>query len=99
MSKNTNAKILADVYNDIMKININKNDSFKKLQNKFYDVMTKHNIRQGTWSENGKGRLMNNPEWVFCWGAFETRIKTHLMWMSLENPPKHLLAYDKETKK
>jgi hypothetical protein len=48
------AKNLEAVYKDINAIEINENDSFKTSMDKFYKVMRKYGIKQGTWSGNGR---------------------------------------------
>lgn len=42
------AQILGDVYNDLISIKIEMTDSYKTIMDKFYEVMRKHNIKQGT---------------------------------------------------
>lgn len=89
---------LGSVYKDISNIEITADDSFNSLMKKFYAVMTKYGICQGTWSENG--RICNNPEWCICYSSFERWVNLKFNILSLMNePPKHLLAYGKEPKR
>lgn len=98
VEKNEQVDFMGKVYNDINAIHIDSNDSFDTLLNKFYDVMTKWGICQGTWCENG--RTANNPEWCICWAVFKDKIDAQFMWIAImSDPPKHLLAYGKEPKR
>ena len=91
-------KDIAAVYKDVNSIKVNINDSFKDLLEKFYKVMRKHGIKQGTWTENGS-RLSSNGEWCMCYQVFRVRVDSEWMWFTLLNePPKDLLAYGKRPK-
>ena len=86
------------IYRDIVAIKIDGKDSFNSLLKKFYDVMRKWGICQGTWTDNG--RSCNNAEWNMCYTIFQQHINLELTWYGLLNePPKDLLAYGKEPKK
>ncbi len=86
------SKYLGEVYKDIIGIKVEKKDTIQTLLNRFYEVMTKHGICQGNWSENG--RTISTAEWNICWHTFKGHIQTKLMWVGLmSQPPKHLLAY------
>lgn len=97
IEKNELAQNLGDLYKDIHAIKINKTDSFNTLVKKFYLVMEKHGICQGTWSENG--RTFANPEWCMCWHTFKSNVESafNIMYL-LSSPPKKLLAYGKKPK-
>jgi hypothetical protein len=87
-------KHMGDVYNDIYAISIDNKDSINTLLKKFYAVMDKWGICQGTWSENG--RTMSNPEWCMCWNTYVNLIKNKIVIIGLiGNPPENLLAYGK----
>lgn len=91
-------KNLASVYKDIIAIKIGHKDSFKTSLNKFYGVMRKHGIKQGTWCDNGS-RLISNPEWNMCYDTFKSHKVLSLdLWLSMSEPPKDLLAYGKKPK-
>lgn len=99
IEKSGKAEILGDIYKDINAIKIEATDSFDTLVKKFYKVMGKHGICQGTWSENGKGRLTDNPEWCMCWNTFKSNIEAKLtLFYLFSNPPKKLLAYGEQPK-
>jgi len=98
-TKTDKATHIGNVYNDIQAIEFDINDSFKMLMDKFYVVMRKHGICQGTWNESGTGRCVSNPEWVMSYQAFKSHIESRWMWASLmTEPPKDLLAYGKKPK-
>lgn len=91
-------KNLDEIYQEIMNIKIDANDSFKSMMDKFYSVMRKWGICQGTWSENG--RVCNNAEWNMCFQVFKQhKILAFDIWLTLSNPPEDLLAYGKKPKK
>lgn len=89
---------LGEIYQDILDIKIDSKDSFQSMMNKFYDVMRKWKICQGTWSENG--RTCNNAEWNMCFAVFKQhKILAFDIWLALSNPPEDLRAYGKEPKR
>lgn len=89
---------LEDVYKDIHAIKIDINDSFKTSLDKFYEVMRKHGICQGTWV--GNGRQCNTPEWCMCFEVFKAhKILSLDIWLMLNEPPEDLLAYGEKPKK
>lgn len=86
-------KDLNAIYKDILGIKIEINDSFQTSLDKFYKVMRKWGIKQGTWNENG-GRSVCTPEWNMCFQVFkEHKISSLDIWLILNTPPKDLLAY------
>lgn len=87
------------IYQDLLSIEIKADDSFISMLNKFYDVMRKWKICQGTWSTDGKGRICNNSEWSMCYEVFKAhKILSLDLWLALNTPPEDLLAYGKRTK-
>lgn len=96
MKKSNKSLDLGKVYQDIMSINITGNDSFKSSLDKFYEVMRKHGICQGEWTENGSRRVCN-PEWTLCYSAYKQhKILAFDIFECLNTPPDDLLAYNKE---
>lgn len=92
IEKNTN-NCMDVVYRDILAISFDINDTFKSITDKFYKVMRKNKICQGTWTETGS-RQVANPEWCAAYLIFETHVMTSWKWQLLLNdPPKDLLAY------
>jgi len=92
MEKTEFSNNLNAIYNDILSIKIDSEDSFKTSTDKFYEIMRKYGICQGTWSENG--RLCNNAEWNMCFSAFrQHKILSFDMFIMLSEPPEDLLAY------
>lgn len=94
-SKPDLSKNLDAIYRDIIGIEVKITDSFETLLNKFYEVMRKWGIKQGTWSEEGNGnRTMINAEWNMCWQVFRAhKILEYDIWLILHEPPDDLLAY------
>jgi len=90
---------LNEIYRDILGIEVKSTDSFKSLTNKFYEVMRKWGIKQGTWSEDGSICICN-AEWNMCFQIFKQhKIISFDVWECLKTPPKDLLAYGKKPKK
>lgn len=93
-------KDLNKIYKDLLNIKITKKDSFETSMKKFYAVMRKWGICQGTYDKNGNGILVNNPEWNMCFNVFWTNhISTFNIWLALSTPPKDLRAYNKKIPK
>lgn len=91
-------KNLAEIYKDLQDIKIEPTDSFQSSLDKFYSVMRKWGVKQGTWTKGG-GRLCDNPEWSMLWAVYrENKILSLDVWMALSEPPKDLLAYGKPPK-
>ena len=91
-NKSEFSKQLGKVYSDILSIKIEMSDSFETSLNKFYDVMRKHGICQGTWSKNG--RTVSNAEWIMCYNIFKSHKLMALdIFLILNEPPEDLLAY------
>jgi hypothetical protein len=80
------------VYKDIMAIEIQPTDTFISMMDRFYAVMRKWGICQGTWSTNG--RLCNTAEWNMCYSVFKLhKIMALDIWLVLNEPPEDLRAY------
>lgn len=91
-SKTDFSNNLSSIYKDLLAIKISENDTFKSSMDKFYQVMRKWHICQGTWSENG--RLCNTAEWNMCFQVFKiNKIMAFDIWLILATPPDDLLAY------
>jgi hypothetical protein len=89
---------MGKIFKDIIDIEITLDDSFQCMLNKFYDVMRKYSICQGTWTETG-GRAIANPEWTICFKAFLMHKQSVIDFrMLLAELPPELLAYDKKPK-
>jgi hypothetical protein len=91
------ANNLDEIYRDLLNIKIDANDSFKSSMDKFYEVMRKWGICQGTWSENG--RAICNAEWIMCYQVFKERKLLALnMFLMMAEPPEDLIAYGQKPK-
>ncbi|MDD5648832.1 MAG: hypothetical protein PHF86_00175 [Candidatus Nanoarchaeia archaeon] len=62
------------VAKEIVTIEFKKSDTLNDCLNKFYVIMRKYNIKQGTKTENG--RQCNNFEWTLCKQSFEETLKS-----------------------
>ena len=89
---------LENIYNDILSIEISMDDSFRTSLDKFYNVMRKWGICQGTWTENG--RTVCTAEWNMCWQVFKVqKLQILDIFLVLNDPPEDLLAYGKNPTK
>ncbi len=77
-----------------MSIEFKETDTLKTCKEKFYDIMRKYDIKQGTprFDEKGKqcGRIANNFEWTMCYNTFIARLGSHLTLESIFTAPKDL---------
>ena len=86
---------LAKVFLDIQEIKIKKSDSFNTMRRKFYDVMRKHGIKQGTRNKDGQ-LMVNNPEWQASEFLFDEQIRSFIaltLCLDCFETPKDLEAY------
>lgn len=69
---------IGDVTKDIIKIKIEMSDTLESCMSKFFEVMNKHQIKQGTPAFNNNneevGVTCNNFEWTMCTELFYRRI-------------------------
>ena len=67
-------KDINKIAKDIISIKLDKSDTLEICMNKFFDVMRKYGIKEGTirFDKNGKstGRICDNPEWCICKSLF-----------------------------
>lgn len=78
----------------IILLKIKDTDTLGGLKMRFYRIMRKYGIREGTRLKNQSGRSVANFEWTICKEAFYSRIMSHLIISSLLNPvPKDLEVY------
>ncbi len=85
---------LAKVFKDIQDLQIKPSDSFNSIRRKFFDLMRKHGIKQGTKLPSG-GTECNNPEWEACEQLLERKIVDSYTWerCSSFKTPKDLESY------
>ena len=85
---------MKEIAKEILQLRFKPNDTLKSCSKKFYDIMAKHGIKQGTQSYNDKGEesgiLMNNFEWTMCHELFKTTIMNYFMWEGILKVPKSL---------
>ncbi len=98
--KNTNITFMGKVSKDLHDCIDYKEDlNTKQKLSRFYNVMTKHGIKQGTWSKDGVGRICNNFEWTMCKEYFMAiHGRNQIKEIFAEDMPKNLLAYGKQPK-
>jgi hypothetical protein len=78
---------LSEVAKDIIFMRLNK-QTIEYLFTKFYGIMRKHGIKQGTLDEKGRLQIANF-EWTMAWRFFLTTIETQLnekMILEVETP-------------
>lgn len=59
---------------EIITMKLTNRDTFKTIYNRFYKIMRKYGIKQGTESKNGNSVLRNNYEWTMCWTLLKSNI-------------------------
>lgn len=84
--------LLGAVAHELINMPVKPEDSLHTLRQRFYSIMRKHGVKQGTETENG-GRLCNNPDWQGAEDIFAARLHSELTMMALmHDVPKDLLA-------
>lgn len=76
-------KELNDVAGDIIGIKFEDSDTLQDCMNKFYDIMRKHGIKEGTPSKNG--RTVARYEWTMCFELFKEMLKSYFTVRTLLN--------------
>jgi hypothetical protein len=75
---------ISKVAEDIIKIKFKRSDTLSSCLKKFYDVMRKHGIKQGTPTCNDEGeevgRIVANFEWTMCYALFVKHITDFFTW-------------------
>lgn len=87
--------LLSKVFLDIQELPIKNSDSFNTIRRKFYDVMRKHGIKQGTREKKG-AITISNPEWKAAEWLLEERIRNFVslgLCLSCFKTPRDLEAY------
>jgi len=87
---------IREVAKDIVGLKFKKTDTLKDCMNKFFAVMKKHGIKQGTpsFNDEGKevGRTRDNFEWTICKQMFIKQVESFFeLDMLFGNIPKELL--------
>jgi hypothetical protein len=76
------------VYNDILDIKVDVDVTFDELLNRFYDLMHKWKICQGTHTDHGS-IIISNAEWIMCFQIFvmhkNKTYDSYLLFHKLEN--------------
>jgi hypothetical protein len=53
-------------------------ETLKEIKEIFYQIVRDNGIKQGTRSQDGRGRICDNPEWVMCKEMFLETIKSQI---------------------
>ena len=69
---------LREIAEDLIKTKFITDKEMAKILNRFYEIMRKHGICEGTLTQNKKGRIINNYEWTMCRDLFIRRIQSDL---------------------
>ena len=82
------------VASDIIKKKFLSKKELKQLTSKFYAIMNKHGIKQGTRIEPNAVQI-SNAEWTMCQDLFMKKIDSQLQTAFIfDKLPKELEAYD-----
>lgn len=84
---------MSKVSKDIIDIKFKPSDTLQVAMNKFYFIMRRHGIKEGT-SDGKGGRIVCNYEWTMCMVLFIDRIEQFIRMASLfgkMGTPKDLL--------
>jgi hypothetical protein len=75
---------ISKVAEDIIRMKIKRTDTLNICAKKFFDIMRKHGIKQGTPSCNDKGEevgiICDNFEWTMCKQLFLNRLSDFMNW-------------------
>ena len=94
MRKKTMTK-MEKVSKDIINIKFDKKDTLKGCLEKFFAILRKYNIHQGTPQFNDKGevvgRACNNYDYTMCQTLFFDRVSAFFEWqLNFEEIPKDI---------
>jgi hypothetical protein len=89
---------MSEVAKDIIGLKFKKSDTLGGCLKKFYAIMEKHGIKQGTanYNEDGQrvGRTCTNFEWTMSKDLFQTQVTLFLNFTDMFNVPKNLSEYE-----
>ena len=71
-------KVLREVAEDLIKTKFVTDKEITKILNRFYKIMRKHGICEGTLTKNKNGRILNNFEWTMCKDLFVRKIQSDI---------------------
>lgn len=93
MNNKQSIQFMNKVAGDIIKTKIEYEETMEEIMSKFYSIMRKHGIKQGTKTKGG-GTLCNNFEWTMCKALFLMVIHDNLnMHEMLSGIPEDLKYY------
>lgn len=92
--KSEEINVIRKVAKDLIATKFLTQKEIKKIYKKFYAVMRKHGIKQGTKSTCGEGVTVANPEWTICKELFLSGTQQQLDIEDLfGNVPKDIYYY------
>lgn len=86
---------MRSISEEIIKTDLLTERQCASIMNKFYTIMRKYGIAEGTALEDGIGRSLCNYEWTMCKNLFIDVIKTQLESYTLfrDRTPEDLKVY------
>lgn len=95
--RNQKVDFMNEVAMDIIGLRFEPTDSLNACKEKFYIIMQKHGIKQGTARRDENGKVMStakaNFEWTMCQRLFLDTLSSHLNMEMLFSTPKGLEHY------
>jgi hypothetical protein len=87
-------KFMRKISEELIKIQILDEKIQTEILDKFYTIMRKYGIKEGTITKNKSGRVIANFEWTMCKHLFLDKLESEVKITSLLNDvPKDLQAY------
>lgn len=87
----TSNALLGPVTHELINLSVTPKDSLYSLRERFYQIMRKHGVKQGTKNSDGTGILRNNPDWQGAEDIFAATLSRELTMMALlSDVPKDL---------
>lgn len=91
---NKQIKFMSAVAKDIILLKFKPTMTLQQVESRFYRIMRKHGIKEGT--KSGNGRITNNFEWTMCQILFLQRVQDYFVMNRFfvgTGTPKDLLQY------
>lgn len=95
-------KQMKEIAKEIIAIKIKQKDTFQSCFNRFYKIMDKYGIKEGTPNYNKKGQLVSvtrsSSDWTMCRILFMDNIHSQLNWEFLFRVPSRFCRFKDKTK-
>ena len=83
--------VMKNVAEEIVCIRITNKDTVDSLREKFFGIMRKYNIKQGTSLDGGGVISCDNYDWIMARTLFLDRVEKHIDWsFMIQETPKDL---------